>query len=66
MAINLGRALEHKAKLPCGRNGLQSLAAKSLLLMADEHFNLLLLGVGLGTTRCLLNLQCAYVNVAVI
>ena len=64
MAINLGRALEHKATLG-GRNGLQSLAAKSLLLMADEHFNLLLLGVGLGT-RCLLNLQCSYVNVAVI
>ena len=52
MAINLGRALEHKATFG-GRNGLQSLAAKSLLLMADELFNLLLVRVGLGTTRCL-------------
>ncbi len=38
MAVNRSSVLEHKATLG-GRNGFQSFAAKSLLLVADELFD---------------------------
>ena len=44
LAVDRSSVLEHKATLG-GRNGFQSFAAKSLLLVADELFDLLLLGV---------------------
>ena len=46
LAVDRSSVLEHKATLG-GRNGFQSFAAKSLLLVADELFNLLLLRVNL-------------------
>ncbi len=48
LAVDRSSVLEHKATFG-GRDCFQSFAAKSLLLVADELFDLFLLCVRLGT-----------------